>query len=157
MKLTRDLLLSAAIIVGITNGAHAEEPIPKARTVGEFLALGQVEAARSKVTYCQGAVPSLKAAFDDAFLAYQVKFKDAMAPTLEKIKVNPIFSGPIPPGLADAFASQRDQDLGETRKQDPSKYCWWFLSTLKQTTPESIRHVSEESLSRWQQVMCAPK
>ena len=42
------------------------------------------------------------------------KFREAMQPTLEGIKSVPVFSGPVPPGLADAFAAQQAQDLAKT-------------------------------------------
>jgi hypothetical protein len=153
MKVARVFLLASSITFGVVGMGNSEEPVPEAKTVGEFLALGQLEAARSKVLYCDETAPSLKAEFDDAFRAYQGKFREAMQPILDRIKSVPVFSGRVPPGLTDAFAAQQAQDLAETRKHNPKEYCSWFLSTLKQTTPDSIRRVSEESLSRWQEAM----
>lgn len=153
MRLARAFMVASSVTFGIVGTGYSQEPLQNAKTVGEFLALAQVEAAQSKVLYCNETVPSLKAEFDDAFRAYQAKFREAMQPTLERIKSMPAFSGQVPPGLADAFAAQKVQDLAETRKHNPKEYCSWFLSTLKQTTPDSIRRVSEESLSRWQETM----
>jgi hypothetical protein len=153
MKVAYLFLIASSLIFGAEGIGYSGEPVPDAKTVGEFLALGQVEAARSKVLYCNETVPSLRAEFSDAFHSYQTKFREAMQPTLERIKTEPVFSGPVPPGLADAFLAQQTQDLTETRKHSPKEYCSWFLSTLKQTTPDSIRGVSEESLSRWREAM----
>ena len=70
MEVARVFLLASSITFGVV-GIVFEEPVADAKTVGEFLALGQVEAARSKVLDCNELVPSLKAEFDDAFRAYQ--------------------------------------------------------------------------------------
>jgi hypothetical protein len=151
MNLLRALTLSVTIMISVVTVGRSAEPVPGAKTVGEFLALAQVEAARSKVLYCKQTVPSLNAEFAAAFLAYQSKFREGLPPTLERIKGIKTFSTPVPQGLKDAFVAQRDEDIANTRKLDPKQYCSWFLSTLRQTTPESIRRVSEEALSRWQQ------
>jgi len=151
MRLLPALTLSVTLTISVVTVGRSAEPVPGAKNVGEFLALAQVEAARSKVLYCKQTVPSLNGEFAAAFLAYQSKFREGLQPTLERIKSVEAFSTPVPQGLKDAFVAQRDEDLGNTRKLDPKQYCSWFLATLKQTTPESIRRVSEEALSRWQQ------
>jgi hypothetical protein len=157
MKLRRVLTLSVMMMMCVVTVGRSAEPVPGAKTVGEFLALAQIEAARSKVMYCKQTVPSLNAEFAAAFLAYQSKSREGLEPTLERIKSIKAFSTPVPQGLRDAFVAQRDEDLANTRKLDPKQYCSWFLSTLKHTTPESIRRVSEQALAGWQQSAGASK
>ena len=157
MKPRRALALSVTIMMCVVTIGRSAEPLPGAKTVGEFLTLAQIEAARSKVKYCKQAVPSLNEEFAAAFLAYQSKAREGLQPTLDRIKSIKAFSTPVPQGLRDAFVAQRDEDLADTRKLDPKKYCSWFLSTLQHTTPESIRQVSEQALSGWQQSAGASK
>ena len=127
--------------------------VPSAKNVGEFLALGQVEVAKSRVAYCVTVVPDLASELQAELITYRAKFDEAIRPTLKRISTSPTLSRPIPDELVNAFESQMTDGLEQWKKSDAPTACSRMLDMLKNITVSSIRDVSEQSISRYEEAV----
>jgi len=147
-------LLAPLFLICISGLCRADQQaVPGAKNVGEFLALGQVEVAKSRVAYCVTAVPDLARELQAKLARYRAKFDEAIRPTLQKISISPALSRPIPDGLVDAFESQMTGGLEQWKKSDARTVCSHMLDILKSTTITSIRDVSEQAVRGYEEAV----
>lgn len=147
-------LLAPVFLMCISGLCRADQQVvPGAKNVGEFLALGQVEVAKSRVAYCVTVVPNLASELRAELATYHTKFDEAIRPTLQRISTSPTLSRPIPGGLVDAFKSQMTNGLEQWKKSDAATVCSRMLDILKSSTISSIRDVSEQAVSRYEEAV----
>ena len=127
--------------------------VPGAKNVGEFLAMGQMAVASSRVGYCVTAMPSRKRELRAELASFRAKFNDAIKPTLERISRSATLSRPIPDGLVDTFQAQMDGGLQEFRKAEAGAVCESVLDALKNATVSSIRGLSEQALDGYEEAV----
>jgi hypothetical protein len=130
-----------------------QKAVPSAKNVGEFLALGQVEVAKSRVAYCITVVPDLGSELQSELVTYRTKFDEAVRPIIQRISTSPTLSRPIPDGLVDAFESQMTDGLEQLKKSDAPTVCSRMLDILKSSTISSIRDVSEQAVRRYEEAV----
>jgi hypothetical protein len=147
-------LLTLVFLICVSGLCRADQQaVPGAKNVGEFLALGQVEVAKSRVAYCVTAVPDLASELQAELAAYRTKFDEAVRPMLQRISTSPTLSRPIPDGLVDAFQSQMTGGLEQLKKSDAPTVCRRMLDILKSSTVSSIRNVSEQAVGRYEEAV----